>query len=49
MQANRYENGKNMGGCIKMILEDGFSGIVATLWAEGFQKKTPGKLVDGKE
>ena len=49
MRANRYENGKNMGGSIKMILEDGFSGIVATLWEEGFPKKTLGKLVDGKE
>lgn len=38
-----------MGGSITTILEDGFSGIAATLWVEGFQKKTPDKLVDGKE
>jgi len=39
---------REKGGYTQMIREDGFSGIVATTWGDGYPMKIKDRYVDGK-
>ena len=39
---------REKGGYTQMIREDGFSGIVATTWGDGYPMRTKDRYVDGK-